>query len=463
MDRRLDLLSHTIVSRRSFLSGGLGLAACGAFGASRVARAATRVGPPEWLAEARAIESALRLPSIVHRERRLGPLEGDARPVIQGAIEDLSRLGGGRVALASGAWRIDGPLRLLSGVELHLERGAEVVFSGDPKRYLPAVVTRWEGTELFGYSPYIYAYHATNIAITGEGTLSVDMSGDVRSWRREQEAAQRKLRQQGGAGEPLHRRVFEEGAFLRPSFVQFFGCYSARIEGVSIRSVPFWCVHLVYSHHVVVRGVTVESREVNNDGVDIDSSTNVLVEGCRFRTGDDCVAIKSGRDLDGRGIGAPSERVVIRDCVMERSRSAGIAIGSEMSGGIRQVYILRCRMGTVDTVLNVKSNLDRGGVVERIRLWNVSAERSEQVAQITTAYHGYAGGQHPPLFRDISIDDLRCDRAESGVVIRGVRASPVEQVTLRDVVIGSVKKPRSIEHATGLTWDGVVMNGQPIG
>jgi polygalacturonase len=381
------------------------------------------------------------------------------RETIQGAIDELNAKGGGTVSLSKGEWRIKGPLRLTSHINLHLEREAELVFSGEPKDYLPTVVTRWEGTELLGYSPYIYAYHATDIAVTGEGTISVDLSGDVRDWRTQQTEAQKKLRAQGGVGAPLAERVYGEGAFLRQSCIQFFGCYNVLVEGVRIKDIPFWGVHLVYSHHVTVRRISVDSVLVNNDGVDVDSSTHVLIEQCVFNTGDDSIALKAGRDLDGRQIGAPSESVVIRDCVMNRSRSSGIAIGSEMSGGVRDIYVIRCRMGQVDTVLNIKSNLDRGGTIERIRAWNIQCSACDRIVAISTSYHGYMGGNFPPTIQDIELDDIRSESAETGIVIRGVATSPVKEVRLSAIHGARVKTPKQIQYAKGLSLEGVVMNG----
>jgi polygalacturonase len=340
-----------------------------------------------------------------------------------------------------------------------LERGAEVIFSGEPNDYLPTVVTRWEGTELLGYSPNIYAYHAVGVAVTGEGTISVDMSGDVKNWRRYQTEAQKKLRAQGASGAPLYERDFGEGNFLRQSCIQFFGCHNVLVEGVRIKDIPFWGVHLVFTHHATVRKVSVDSTLVNNDGVDVDSSTHVLIEQCVFNTGDDSIAIKAGRDLDGRRVGAPSEAVVIRDCDMHRSRSSGIAIGSEMSGGVRDVYVIRCRMGEVDTVFNIKSNLDRGGTVERIRVWNIQSKACDRIVAISTSYHGYTGGNFPPTIQDLALDDIRSESAHTGIVIRGVATSPVKQVRLSSIHGIRVKTPTQIQYAEDLSFDAVVMNG----
>ncbi len=460
MDGKLGRNSRSFISRRSFLAA-VGGVASASIVYSKIAGAITRFAPPRWLGEAHAIASDVTVPTFPNLVRRLTPCSENCRAQIQDAIDEIAAKGGGTVSVTSGEWRIQGPLRLVSHVNLHLERGAILLFSGDPKDYLPPVVTRWEGTELFGFSPYIYAYHAIYVAVTGEGTISVDMSGPVNEWRVEQTEAQKRLRAQGSEGAPLHERVYGEGLFLRQSCIQFFGCHNVLVEGVKIKDIPFWGVHLVYTHHATIRKISVDSMLVNNDGVDVDSSTHILIEQCVFNTGDDSIAIKAGRDRDGRRIGAPSEAVVVRDCVMNKSRSSGIAVGSEMSGGVRDVYVIRCRMGEVDTVFNIKSNLDRGGAIERIRAWNIHSTGCDRIVAISTSYHGYSGGNFPPIIQDIELDDIRSERAEAGIVIKGVEASPIKRVRLSSIHGVRVKVPMQIQYAKDLVFDGVVINGTP--
>jgi polygalacturonase len=364
------------------------------------------IRPPDWLREAYDIIRAIKTPRIPAKNVRLEARDGDCRQVIQDAIDSLAEQGGGRLIIGTGNWFSAGPLQLRSRVEFHLEQGSSLVFSGDRKHYLPLVRTRWEGTDLYGYSPCIYAYQASDIALTGSGHLYWQRGGDIESWRFEQTEAQARLRKMGATGEPLEKRIFGEGSFLRPSFIQFFDSERILIEGLSVGTTPFWGVHLLYSRDVTVRGISVTSDRVNNDGVDVDSSSRVLIENCVFHTGDDCIAIKSGRDLDGRTVAKPTEDVVIRDCQMPYGGSAGVAIGSEMSGGVRRIYIFRCDMGKVGTIVNIKSNLDRGGFVEHIRAWNLKAKECPKPTQVTTSYHGYMGGNFPPRFEDIKFEDV---------------------------------------------------------
>ncbi len=452
-------LRNIKMSRRSALVA-LGSIVGGVLARPRVGAAVPFVTPPRWLSEAHDVIRSVRQPSIPRRVVTLKPIDGDTRVFIQQTIDDLARKGGGRVALSEGVWRSNGPLLLRSRIDLHISKDAKLVFSGDRGHYLPPVHTRWEGTELYGYSPCIYAYKAADVALTGSGVLGVDRNGDMEDWRREQTEAQKRLRLMGASGVPLEQRVFAKGSFLRPSFVQFFGCERVLVEDISIGSVPFWGVHLLYSEHCTVRGISVASDRVNNDGVDIDSSRRVVVERCRFNTGDDCVAIKSGRDQDGRSIGKPSEYIVVRDCQMNYSKSAGIAIGSEMSGGVRRVYLVRNDMGRVDTALNIKANLDRGGFVQHVRVWNLAVKECESAVRITTSYHGYMGGNFPPIFEDIEVDDLRCEQARQAIIMRGDRQSLIRRVVLRDISVVRSDRGSDLQHLQDVTCERVVVGGE---
>ncbi|MFN4894666.1 MAG: glycoside hydrolase family 28 protein [Pseudomonadota bacterium] len=446
------------LSRRQFI-GGISASVLTALAWARSTSAMQMIVPPRWLHEAYDIMRAIQRPVIPRRESVIYPPDGDARPTIQDAIDAMSLKGGGRVTLSSGVWRSIGPLRLQSKVELHLSEGALLTFNGDRRNYLPVVYTRWEGTELYGYSPCVYAFRVHDVAITGKGALAVEHNGDMEQWRHEQTEAQKRLRFMGATGVPLHQRVFAEGSFLRPSFIQFFECKRVAIEGISIGSIPFWGVHLLYSTYCTVSSIKVQSAKVNNDGVDVDSSTNVLIDGCYFETGDDCIAIKSGRDLDGRAVGRPSENIVIRDCRMKYSKSAGVAIGSEMSGGVGKVFIIRCDMDKVDTALNIKANRDRGGCVQHVRAWNLRVRQCERALQITTTYHGYMGGEFPPRFEDIELSDLRCNRARQAISIKGDRHSPVRRVVLKDFTVDHSDERNEVAHAKELLFDQVFVNG----
>jgi polygalacturonase len=364
----------------------------------------------------------------------------DALPALLRAIDQLNVAGGGRVVLSDGTWWMNGPIHLKSNIHVHLEDGATVRFNPDPDLYLPMVLTRWEGTEIYNYSPLIYAYQAVNVAITGKGMIDGNAKNTFGTWLDCQSDAQLRLRQMGANGVPVHERLFGKGHWLRPSMIQFFGCANVLVDGPTIIDSPFWIVHPIYSHNVTVRNLRVDSSRLNNDGVDPDSSTDVLIERCVFNTGDDAVAIKSGRDQDGWRVGRPTENVIVRDCEMP-SVLNGVAIGSEMSAGVRNVYVENCRIGKARSALLFKANLDRGGAVEHVRVRDVTVDSASTFVHFTTAYPGYRGGNVPPNFSDFVLARVSCGQAEKGVSAVGVSSAPLRGVVLRDVTVRQTKKP----------------------
>ena len=283
--------------------------------------------------------------------------------------------------LVAGKYEMDGAIVMKSGVCLYLRDGATLVFSPNPDAYLPVVATRWEGTELYGRSSMIYAYGAHDIIIRGEGNATINASGqEMARWgmpigteefeenihgthgETPERSDVERLRQMGDDLTPVEQRVFGKGTKLRPCAIEMNNCQRILIEGIRLENSPFWCIHPLYCEDVTVRGVTIDSHFPNNDGCDPESSRRVLIEDCTFRTGDDAVAIKSGRDADGRRVARPSEDIVIRNCRFF-SKCNGLCIGSEMSGGVRGVYMSNIEIGNVKNALLLKSNLDRGGYI----------------------------------------------------------------------------------------------------
>ena len=264
--------------------------------------------------------------------------KGHSRQLIQRAIDSCSLAGGGHVIISKGIYYLKGNLVLKSDVNLHLEKDAYLLFSGKADDFLPEVWTRWEGTELYGHSPMIYAKHATNIAITGQGTIDAQGGREFASWSQIEVSDRNRLRKMGEKLIPVTERIFGKGTILRPSCIQFMGCSRILVEGITIKNSPFWTIHPVYCDNVIVRSITIDSHYPNNDGCDPESTSNVLIEECIFRTGDDAIAIKAGRDADGREIGRPSKNIVIRNCLFQ-SECNGLCIGSEMSGGVENICL----------------------------------------------------------------------------------------------------------------------------
>ena len=424
------------------------------------------------------IVSSIRLPEIPGRVYSVADYGGvadgqtDARPAIMDAIGEANKEGGGKVVLGKGIWYVKGPIHLLSNVELHLEKGAQLKFSGDPDDYLPQVLTRWEGTELFNYSPFIYAYQAVNVALTGEGFLDGNTGEGFANWRPMQHEAKMRLRDMGARQLPVYERVFGEGDYLRPSMIQFFSCSNVKVEDITIVDSPFWVVHLVSSNNAIVRGITVDSRRLNNDGVDVESSSNVLIEHNRFTTGDDAIVIKSGRDADGWRLGRPSERIVIRNNYMKGHNA--LAIGSEMSGGVRNVFMENNTLGDVRGSLYFKSNEDRGGIVENIWIRNIEVVNSRRpLIQFRTNYHGLRDGGHAPVFRDITIENVEVKNVGALIHIHGLAEEPINNIEVRDVhginsrlegdtLKNALEIDTGATHITNLTLENVTLNGKKI-
>ncbi|MFE9654517.1 glycoside hydrolase family 28 protein [Micromonospora sp. NPDC006431] len=390
----------------------------------------------------------------------VGDGSADARPAIMAAIKRASQDGGGRVVLPAGRWFSKGPIHLASRIDLHVSEGATLLFSPAAKDYLPVVRTRWEGTELFGYSPLIYANDVHDVAITGKGVIDGNEQHEFHSWTGKQQGDQLRLRQMGFTGVPVEQRIFGSGTYLRPSAVQFFHATRVLLQDYTIHNSPFWINHLVYTDDAIVRNLVVDSHRANNDGVDVDSSTHVLIEKNTFRTGDDSVVVKSGRDLDGRTIGRPSEYIVVRNNDM--GGEDGIALGSEMSGDIRHVYFTDNVLRTGASAIRFKGNLDRGGTVEHIRVRNMTVESFDTLIWFQLNYPGELGGNFPPVYRDIVFSDITVEAAGQVLEVHGPQAAPLRDVLLKDIVVKKADKPFVLENVERLRFDNLMINGDRI-
>lgn len=385
----------------------------------------------------------------------------DSRQAILKAIDECNRNGGGTVLIPAGSYFSKGAVVLKSNVNLHLAEGAKLVFSTTASDYLPLVLTKWEGTECFNYTPFIYAYQCSNVALTGKGSIDGRGSVTFNGWRKLQDPAVDRLRQMSIDNVPVHERVFGEGHYLRPCMIQFYGCKNVLVEGVSIYDSPFWIIHPVFCDNVTVRNVYIDSNNLNNDGCDPESSTNVLIENVSFNVGDDGIAIKSGRDQDGWRIGQPTENVIIRNCHFARW---AITIGSEMSGGVRNIFIEDCRIDSCRNGIYFKSNLDRGGYFENLNMRRIHADVCLWgVVNFRTNYHGYRGGNHPTLFRDICIEDVTCNRVDSvALMANGLPEAKLYNITLRNIDVKKAPKAIQMQNVVNLTLDNVKVNGEAV-
>ncbi len=383
--------------------------------------------------------------------------------VLQETIDSCSYYGGGVVRVKEGHYALNGPLKLKSNVNLHLERGAYLQFSGRSADFLPVVLTRWEGTELYGHSPMIYAYHATNIALTGEGTVDAQGGREFAAWSQIEAPDRDRLREMGDRLVPVQERVFGAGTCLRPSFVQFYGCSRILVEGITLKDSPFWTIHPVFCDHVIVRGVTIDSHFPNNDGCDPESTSNVLIERCTFRTGDDAVAIKSGRDTDGRSTGRPSENIVVRDCLFH-SECNGLCIGSEMSGGAANIYMERVAIGTVKNAIYFKSNKDRGGYIRNVRVDEITVERARgAILRFETNYFGFRGGNYPAIYEDFVIRNVRAEKADHyALFMEGNPEREIDDIRISNFEVAEATHPYHLLHTARIELNEVVINGTQL-
>ena len=395
----------------------------------------------------------------------------DCTDAFRRAIDACSAAGGGNVIVPAGRF-LTGPIHLRSNVNLHVERDATIAFSQDPAKYLPPVFTRWEGMELMGYSPLIYAFEQENIAITGPGTL--DGQADETHWwpwkggrnytGPHQAAARTKLMEMVEAGTPVAERVFAEGSYLRPQFIQPYRCRNVLVEGVTIRNSPMWEVHPVLCTNVTVRYLTVVSHGPNNDGCNPESCRDVLIEFCLFDTGDDCIAIKSGRNADGRRIAVPTEYVVIRHCQMIDGHG-GVTIGSEISGGVRWVFAERCQMDSpnLDRALRFKNNAMRGGTLEHIYMRDVTiGQVADSVLSIDFHYEEGAKGAFRPVVRDVEMRNVTSRKSKYALYVRSFENAEISNVRLIDCSFDGVERGSIVEQVKGLTLSNVRINGREV-
>ena len=294
---------------------------------------------------------------------------------INKAISKANKAGGGIVVIPEGEW-LTKKIHFKSNVNLHLDKGAVLLFSEDPNDYLPAVRSTWEGYECYNYSPLIYAYQCKNIAITGEGELKAKMDIWKQWFTRPKSHMEslKKLYNLASYNKPMkERQMANDTARFRPQFIQFNRCENILMDGVSITNSPFWTIHPFLSKDVVIRNIKVYAHGHNNDGVDPEMSQNVLIENCVFDQGDDAIAIKSGCGKNAWFLNTPSKNIVIRNCTVKNGHQL-VAIGSELSGGIENVFIDNCTVvdgAKLNHLLFIKTNERRGGFVNNIYMSNI--------------------------------------------------------------------------------------------
>ena len=377
------------------------------------------------------------------------------------SLKMAKKKGGAHIIVPEGTYLINGPIHFESNVCLELQVNAVLKFSPEPRYYLPMVKTGWEGTFLQNYSPFIYGYQLHDVSIIGKGTIDGNASTTFSTWKPNQKQGQQLSREMNHQEVPIAERNFGDGYWLRPHLVQFFQCKNITIEDVFITNAPFWCVHLLQSENIICRGIRYDAKLVNNDGIDPEYSRNVLIEDVHFNNGDDNVAIKCGRDNDGWTTAMPSENIIIRNCHFKGLHA--VVIGSEMSAGVRNVFIENCDYaGYCKRGIYIKTNPDRGGFVRDIYVNNCVFDEVEDLFYITSMYAGEgAESKHFSSVENIFVDGVRCQKArQGGIVLQGTKAKPLRNISFRNVEIGEVKNALSMDDTEDIIFQNCHFGGK---
>ena len=439
--------------------------------------------------EYKRIEQSIQLPKIAERQflitsfgAKTTATAAQNQKAINKVISLVSKKGGGKVIIPKGTWNT-GAIELKSHVNLVLEEGATLHFAFEPKLY-PLVRTSWEGLACWNYSPCIYAYKATDIAITGKGTIDGGGNNDTFwQWngsprfgykegvtKESQKLGSRsKLLKMAEDGVPFDERKFGMGYGLRPQLVNMVHCERILIKDVKMINSPFWVIHPLLSKNITVDGVYVWNEGPNGDGCDPEACENVLIQNCVFHTGDDCIAIKSGRNNDGRLWNQPSKNIIIRNCKMEDGHG-GVVIGSEISGGCENVYAENCVMDSphLERILRIKTNNCRGGQVQNINMRNVVVGQcKEAVVKINLDYESkeacYRGFE--PIVNNVIVENVTCQKSDYGVLIIGRDSlENVYDINIKNCKFdGVVKEPVKITGKTrNVKFDNLVINGSLV-
>jgi len=381
----------------------------------------------------------------------------NAKPAFDKAMALCKKNNGGTIIVPKGIYTLNGPIHFVSNVKLHLEDGAKIRFGSNPKDY-PLVLTSWEGTMLYNYSPMLYGNNVENIAITGNGIIDGEAKNTWLKWKPLEKNDQLLSREMNHKNIPVKERIFGDGHYLRPQLIQFINSKNILFENIQIEDSPFWCIHLLKSKSITLRGLKYNAHNKNNDGIDPEYSSDILIENIQFDNADDNVAIKAGRDDEGRSnFNSPSENIVIRNCEFKGLHA--IVIGSEMSAGVRNVYVENSTFrGYLKRGIFIKTNSDRGGFIKDIYFNNLDFGKVEDCIFITANYHGEGSGLHPSKISNIVFSNISCNEStNTGIAIEGYPNKKVENVTLDNINIKSAKNGMTITNSENVTINEVVI------
>ena len=402
-------------------------------------------------------------PDVWLNIRDYGAVEGKGcTEAIAAAIRDCEQRGGGHVVIPAGRW-LTGPIHFRSNIDLHVEKGAFVEFSQVFEDYLPPVFGILNGIRCHCPSHLLYARGCKNIALTGNGTL--EGHGEVWWPMKYAQSGMEDLNRANKERRPVERRVYdkvEDG--VRPRMLQFVDCENVLIEGVALRNSPSWHVHPVWCKNIIVRNISIKAPfrvAHNTDGINLEGCNRGLVENCFIDTEDDIMCLKAGKDEDGRDVGIPCENIEIRNCRAVHG-GGGVVVGSEMSGGVRNIWVHDCQYENAASALRIKTMRGRGGIIENIDFENLSVvDAYSFAADITMNYTGEPLDDHNqpihdmPTIRNISMKGISCQNAPRGFVIDGVKGYEIENIYMEDLFVGKTPEAVSIHHAKGVYMNNV--------
>ena len=428
----------------------------------------------EWNTVYKEIDARIKAPVFKDKVYKAAVKPSNAakknQQIINQMIAKCSKAGGGVVSIPAGKY-MTGPVTLQSNVNLRVEKDAELVFAFDRSLY-PLVYTRWEGLDLYNYQPCVYAIDCKNIALTGEGTINGNgtdgeiaadgtvvkegnwwyMKGlkghgfrqGVDEWQgTAKEGPRAKLIKMSDNNVPAKERVFGKNGGLRPQLVNFVRCENVLIENVRLLNSPFWVIHPLFCKNLTVRGAYIYNEGPNGDGCDPESCEDVLIEGCTFHTGDDCIALKSGRNGDGLRANVPCRNVIVRKCKMEDGHG-GVVIGSEISGGCDNIFAEDCDMDSpnLDRVLRIKTNTCRGGINQNIFMRNIRVGQCrEAVMRINLVYepNEIAERGHIPTVRNVFMENVTCKKSKYGILLNGLEEqSQIYNINVKNCKFGGL-------------------------
>lgn len=398
--------------------------------------------------------------------------------LINKTIEKLNTSGGGTIYFPAGTY-LTGAIHLKSNITIELEAGATLLFSDNFDDYLPFVEMRHEGIVMKSFSPLLYAVDAENITIKGEGKID----GQGKKWWDEFFRVVVDLRDHGVRNLNKYQTLWDQAndtvalyrdtnndykssmqrRFFRPPFIQPIRCKNIKIQGITIVNSPFWTVNPEFCENVLIDGVTINNPlSPNTDGINPESCRYVHISNCHISVGDDCITLKSGRDLQARNLGWPNENITITNCTMLAGHG-GVVIGSEMSAGVKKVVISNCVFDGTDRGIRIKSTRGRGGVVEDIQVSNIVMKDIKEEAIVLDLKYSKMPEEpvsdRTPVFRNIHISNVTANNVLIPIRINGLEESPISNISLFNVNIQNAKQPASFKNCKNILFTNIVVNG----